>query len=1180
MTNLLAEIQELERAIGVLEAQRPLLGSAVVDAALTAMREKLSALTKASQRPASLEGERRFVTVLFADLSGFTALSEKLDPEAVRDLMNACFDCLVPVIQKYGGMVDKFIGDEIMALFGAPQAREDDPERALRSALEMMESLRDFNMRRNTQLEMHIGINSGMVIAGGLGSQDRLEYSVMGDAVNVAARLEDASPSGSIFVGPDTQRLTAAFFEFEPLPPLALKGKEKPLQAYKLLAARSLPGRARGLEGMEAHLSGRDAELQRGLAVLEAAAAGRGRALFLVAEAGLGKSRLAREMRQASERHWPGLRWLESATFSYETTQPYGLVQRLFRRLCGLGYTEPSERVLQSITPHLAALPAEAQNDFYRLLGELFALDALHAQEDAARQGQAFRGQLFHQMHSFWQAQAAAAPTILLLEDLHWCDPASADLFIHLMGLCASAPLVFVCTMRPDPSTPGWKVLQHAQQLGVAEQVNLSPLNAGETTALVADLLQDAALPAPLLAFIHHKAEGNPFFIEEIVRSLLEHGALQRGPSGWEAQAVEEIDVPDTLQSLLHDRIDRLEPQPRRALQAASVIGRAFYFRVLQKITEGGPALEGHVDRLEQAGLIQEANRRPELEYMFRHVLVQEAAYGTILRQQRREFHQRVAETLEALFPDQLEENAPTLAYHFGAAGDDTAALRYAALAGEVALRLHAIPEALAHFDRALELARALDAAATPPDSGLVQRLYLQRGRALEHLPDFAAARQMYLDLIELAGQRASKETQAMRLAALIALAVLLSIPSPIQDREQAGAAIAQGRALATAQNDQRALARLTWAEMLSIMYSGHMQEAIPSGKQVVEMARQLADDYLLSHALQDISICFIAARQLTEGMNCLKEAHQLWVNRHDLAMLAENLANQILLYTLMGNLRQAHEMYQRSLEISTQIGNPWGQATANVLGQIALIQLGELGQSLTYSHAAMRSSILDGHPGRVGTRIMLALAYQYCGSQEEMRNLVEAAEQLSRGFIPFRPPALAMLARVRLAEGNLPAARAHLDELSGLGIGAVIGTMDLLVPLVEIEYALAAREGSRALEQAAALIQTLEQENTLCWLADVYQLQAYALQMLGNPAAASQSLERAITLARHMNARRPLWECLAHLASITTDPARAAALRAEAAEIAAWISSRLNEAAQQNSLRQRALVWNIHLQT
>ncbi len=299
MSTLEEQTAQLEAALAALEAQRAVLGDTVVEAALVSMREKLAALSSPPQAGGTeggLQGERKLVTVMFADISGFTGLAETMDPEAVRDLMNGCFERLVPVVEKYEGTVDKFIGDEIMALFGAPVAHENDPERALRAALEMIDALAEFNADRGTDLGVHFGINTGLVIAGGIGTGERQEYSVMGDAVNLAARLEDASERGKILVGPDTHRLTAPLFEFETLEPIQVKGKVEPVPVYRLLAAKAVPGRVRGIAGLESPLVGREAEFRALQEAIERLRTGVGGIVTIVGEAGLGKSRLVAEL--------------------------------------------------------------------------------------------------------------------------------------------------------------------------------------------------------------------------------------------------------------------------------------------------------------------------------------------------------------------------------------------------------------------------------------------------------------------------------------------------------------------------------------------------------------------------------------------------------------------------------------------------------------------------------------------------------------------------------------------------------------------------------------------------------------------------------------------------------------------------------------------------------------------
>ena len=303
----MTERQDIVQAITTLEAQRAFLDQTVVETSLAALRKQLIELERAETLPLALKGERKQVTVMFADISGFTAMSEKLDPEEVRSMINACFERLGAVIDQYGGHIDKFIGDEIMALFGAPVAHENDPERALRAALDMMAALAEFNVEHAARipkpLALHFGINSGLAIAGGIGTRQRQDYSVMGDTVNLAARLEDLSEAGEILTGEDTYRLTAPLFEFEPMKPVAVKGKEKPVQIYRLLRAKAAPGRVRGIEGLSSPMVGRERELAAAQAVLANFQQGQGGVISIIGEAGLGKSRLIAELWQLCQQN-------------------------------------------------------------------------------------------------------------------------------------------------------------------------------------------------------------------------------------------------------------------------------------------------------------------------------------------------------------------------------------------------------------------------------------------------------------------------------------------------------------------------------------------------------------------------------------------------------------------------------------------------------------------------------------------------------------------------------------------------------------------------------------------------------------------------------------------------------------------------------------------------------------
>ena len=592
----------LEAAIAGLEAQRALLGDAVVEAALAPLRAQLASLggmpgqePPHSARPA-FEGERKLVTILFADLAGFVALSEKMDPEQVRSLMNACFDFLVPAITKYGGVVDQFIGDEIMALFGAPLAHENDAERALRAALEMAERLVEFNLQRQTELGLHFGINTGPVIAGGIGSAQQLHYSVMGDAVNLASRLEDASDEGEIYVGPDTYRLTAPLFEFAELPPMRLKGKAEPVAAFKLLGVKAQPGRLRGLAGLESVMVGRDAELMELLKLSQMAQAGQGCAAGIIGEPGLGKTRLVAEWKAAAAQaaaDQVSVRWAEARCLSYGQGLAYHLLTDLLRNLLNVPATASEIETRHGLQQLTDDLFGEQALEVYPYLGHLLSLPLEGQAQEliGALDPQALQTRYLSALTELLRSLAARQPLGLIFDDIHWADSSSTELIIKLMPLAKEAALLFCFVTRPEPDAPGWRIIRALKEGALIPhwtEISLQPLSEMDSRRLVANLLEIEALPEEVRALILKKAEGNPFFVEEVIRMLIDHGAIvKKGENAWAAgKEIREVEIPDTLQGLLLARLDRLPENVRYTLRVASVIGRQFTVSVLEQVLE------------------------------------------------------------------------------------------------------------------------------------------------------------------------------------------------------------------------------------------------------------------------------------------------------------------------------------------------------------------------------------------------------------------------------------------------------------------------------------------------------------------------------------------------------------------------------------------------------------------
>ncbi len=706
MPHLDEELAQLNEAISRLEAQRPILGDEVIETALAALYRQVTALRRQMIATSTwpVEGERRQVTVLFADISGFTAMSEGTDPEQVRTLMNACFDHLVPCIEKYDGTVDKFVGDAIVALFGAPVAHEDDPERALWAALEMMAALEVFNARHQTDLGLHIGINTGLVIAGGLGSQGRQQYSVVGDAVNLASRLEDLSQRGEILLGASTYRLTASRFEFEKWPLVRVKGKREPVVIYRLLGYKKSPAALRGVEGLRVPLIGRNVELHQLQQALRLVQKGQGSGIAIVGEEGLGKSRLVAEARQTwkLQPEAGDLLWAEGRALSYAQKNSYAVLRNLLHDLLDIPVGVPAAQVAVRLGATMERLLPQTDQDYPHLayaLG-LFFEDASWQDLDMA-DIESLRERIAKAFCALIEAQAQERPLVLVWEDLHWADAASFHLLQSLFPLLREVPLLLILSFRPEgeqieslqrtlAADPTWQTLR------------LTPLSQEESRQLLDILFPTGKLPFAMVEAILDRAEGNPLFLGELLRSLLDAG-LAGMPA--DRQAVQEIEIPETLQGVIMARADRLSPPDRRVLQTASVIGRIFQQEVLVAML--GPTVSSVEESLQELRRREFIRLRQEEApggpvYIFKHAITQAVIYNGLLIAQRQELHRRAGEAIEALFYDQRDELAATLAHHYAEAGEGGRAVAYLLQAGDQARRLYACEEAVSCYRQAL----------------------------------------------------------------------------------------------------------------------------------------------------------------------------------------------------------------------------------------------------------------------------------------------------------------------------------------------------------------------------------------------------------------------------------------------------------------------------------------------
>lgn len=632
-------------------------------------------------------GELRQITVIFSDLSGFTAMSEHMDPEDVRAVMERIFARATEIIERYSGRVDKLLGDAVMSVFGDPVAHEDDAERAIRATLEihsMVDELSpEYEERIGRALRMHSGINTGVVVTSS-GTVDTADTGPLGDTINLAARLEDLSEAGEILLGPETAHLVENVFDLADYGTHELKGKSGQISVAKVTGfKRERTGPSR----RQADFVGRHEELGILLAAVEKVQDGEGSVIGIRAEAGAGKTRLLDEFHQRVNDE---VQWLEGRAYAYGENIPYAPLVDLISNAIDIGEDDTQTSIAEKLRSGIGVLVDHED----RILDPFVRLYGLPERDGAALDKDSFQDRLLESLAAVIDGLCRRAPTVLVLQDLHWADPSTIGIFRDLIDTMTS-PVVTVANYRPafDGSLPGLREIE----LGA-----LSPRQSGH---MVASLLDGREPPATLVDFIVERTDGNPFYVEEIINSLLETGTLARSDGGWHiAGSLDKADIPTSVRGVIASRIDRLDDDRRRVLREASVVGREFLYEVIKRVATTTETLDPSLADLETADLIRERGQREDLEYFFKHALTQDVAYEGLLKPERVRLHARAAAAIEEQFTGRLEEVTETLAYHYAEGAVLDKAVHYLTLAGRKAMDRYALVEAEAHYTKAYEL--------------------------------------------------------------------------------------------------------------------------------------------------------------------------------------------------------------------------------------------------------------------------------------------------------------------------------------------------------------------------------------------------------------------------------------------------------------------------------------------
>ncbi len=943
--------------------------------------------------------ERKILTVLFADLVGFTSRSEQLDPEDVQAVLAPYHERLRYELERWGGTVEKFIGDAVMALFGAPMTREDDPERAVRAAL----AIRDW-IAEEGELQVRIAVNTGEALVNLAARPEAGEGMAAGDVVNTAARLQSAAPVNGILVGETTYRATAETIDYSELPAVEAKGKEAPIPVWEVVEARARFGIDLTAEA-RTPLVGREGEVEQLVGALERARRQRSTELVTVAGVpGIGKSRLVGELFQSVERGGQLTYWRQGRSLPYGQGVSYWALAEMVKAQAAILETDSDYEVEAKLTRTVEQLIDE---DAEWVLSHLRPLVGQASDGASGSQEEAFAA-----WRRFFEALAEQRPLVLVFEDIQWADDGLIDFIEHLADWVRDVPMLIVCTARLEllERRPAWG----GGKLN-AGTISLAPLSDEETAKLIATLSERALLEAETQSVLLERAGGNPLYAEQFVRKLAERGSA------------EDLPLPETVQGIIAARLDSLAPDEKALLQDAAVIGKVFWLGALE-------ATEQQLHPLRQKEFVQRARRSSvegETEFAFKHALVRDVAYGQIPRAERSQKHLRAAEWIESL--GRPEDHAEMVAHHYVNALELARAAREhdealvdrarAALrdAGDRAMTLNALPQAEAYFRTALGLSADDD----PERPALLLRCGRARYRqAEEGSPELSEARTALL----AAGDREAAAEASLMLADIAWRQGL---------RDEMDGYLEEARALVEGTSRSRIRVAMLCQVARYEMLADRLDTARELGGEAIKQAEELGFDDLRAHALNTVGAARADLGE-TDGFAELEESIALATRLNSIPDMLRGHNNLTALYILKGNLAQTRAASEKTLELAEHFGHR---------GQVRFIEAGPAVPNRYFAgewdDAFERAESIIAE-AQAGARFyQLALMHAIRGLIRLGRDDAEGAEsdaELAVELVrPIRDPQalfpdLAVAAAIFLSVGNEARAGETLDEaLAGL---------------------------------------------------------------------------------------------------------------------------------------------------
>ncbi|MBU0494945.1 MAG: tetratricopeptide repeat protein [Chloroflexi bacterium] len=973
------QIADLKTAIAAQDGLRAMLGDAVVDTTIAALRRQMAELEAQVAAPPPAAGigggeqQRKQATVLLADVSGFTTLSEAMDAEDVSDMMNVLWQRIDAVIVEHGGLIDKHIGDAVMALWGAELSREDDPERAVLAALAMQADLVEFRDGYRVPLTMRIGVSTGPVLLGGVGTTG--EFSAIGDAVNLTERLEHLAPVGGVLISHDTYRHVRGLFDVQPLSPVRVKGKSEPIQAYEVQRARpraSLWGMGtRGVEGIETRMVGRDAEM---LALqnlyLDAVENTETHVVTIVGDAGVGKSRLLFEFEHWLEALPDPVRYFKGRAAPAMQHIPYGIIRDMFANRFDIRESDNAATVLAKFRAGMSGILEQDQAD---LVGHLVGFDFREAGSQVVGDllGSPSFGRLATAYLTKYVQTAASEPTALMLEDIHWADKRSLDLIDHLSAEVPHTRLLIVCLARPGLFEwhPDWG------QGETSVRLELAPLCEDDSRTLVDEILRQVnQVPDDLSDLVVRGAEGNPYYVEELIKMLVEDGVIVRGkdkadPWHVELNRLTSVRVPATLTGVLQARLDSLPHEEKEVLQRASVVGRLFWDAAVAAlaIDEARPDQSAPVtvllDALQGRELVfQRAQSAFEAanEYIFKHAILRDVTYETVLLKLRRTYHVQVARWLEANAGKRLGEYLSLIAGHYELAGEPVPAAAYRQRSGDELYRVCAYYDAIVAFERALALL-------PENEMGARAALLVRLGRAYRQISDYPLAAQHFADALALARDPLVGDV-TIEVAGLNGLGWTAMGPG---DYDEAARFLTQALARAREVDDREGLAEILCNLGEGAFRQGESAAAERYAQESLAIYRELGDRQGMAFALRVVGFSAYMRGEYEKTERHHRESQAIYREIGDRWGVGAGFTNLGETARMQGHYEEAARHYEASLQINREIG-----ARRSIA--VGLLNLGHahvgMGQDQT-AWASLREALREASPIGAMSIVVEALA-------------------------------------------------------------------------------------------------------------------------------------------------------------------------------------------------------------